>query len=67
MFVMIFAYTNRVVDVLGDGLVWRLVLAADSQPDVPLIPLYEPAVPPDRPGQSQEHQGRQQEREEQGG
>ena len=53
------ADTNRVIDVLGDGLVWRLVLAADSQPDVPLIPLNEPAVPPDWPGQPQEHQGRQ--------
>lgn len=33
-----------VVDVLGDGFVRRLVLAADGQPHVALVPLNEPAV-----------------------
>ncbi len=36
---------DRVVDVLGDSLVWRLVLTADSQPHIAFVPLNEPAVP----------------------
>lgn len=52
---------------LGDGLVWRLVLTADSQPNVSFIPLYQPAVPFYHAGQVEEQQCREQEQEEQGG
>lgn len=39
---------DRVVDMLGDGLVRRLVLTADGQPHVAFVPLDEPAVSTDR-------------------
>lgn len=49
---------DRVVDVLGDGLVRRLVLTADGQPHVAFVPLDEPAVPTGRVGKvGEEHQG----------
>lgn len=35
---------DRVVDVLRDGLEWRLVLTADSQPHIAFVPLNEPTV-----------------------
>lgn len=43
-----------VVDVLGDSLVRRLVLTADSQPHIAFVPLYEPAVPIDCVGKVRE-------------
>lgn len=45
---------DRVVDVLGDRLIWWLVLTADSQPHIALIPLNEPAVPIDHVGKERE-------------
>lgn len=59
--------TDRAVDVLGDGLVRGLVLAADSQPDVAFVPLYQPAVTPHHAGQVEERQCREQEVEQRGG
>lgn len=52
--------TDRAVDVLGDGLVRRLVLTADSQPDVAFVPLDQPAVASHR-RQVEHHQGGEQE------
>ena len=52
---------------LGDGLIRRLILTADSQPNVAFIPLYQPAVPFHHAGQVEEQQCREQEGEKQGG
>lgn len=41
---------DRVVDVLGNSLVWWLVLTADSQPHIAFVPLNKPAVTFDRVG-----------------
>lgn len=46
---------------LGDGLVRRLVLTADSQPNVAFVPLDQPAVPSHLSRQVEHHQGREQE------
>ena len=59
---------DGVVDVLGDSLVRRLVLTADSQPHVAFVPLYEPAVPVDRVGKvGEEQEGGKNEKKESGG
>lgn len=49
---------DSVVDVLRDGLVRRLVLTADGQPHVALVPLDEPAVSTDHEWEvGEEHEG----------
>lgn len=48
---------------LGDGLVWRLVLAADSQPNIAFISLYQPAVRVHLGRQLEEQQCREQKEE----
>lgn len=48
---------------LRDGLVWRLVLTADSQPNVAFVPLYQPAVPSHLGRQVEQQQGGEQEEE----
>ena len=58
-------HTDRAVDVLGDGLIWRLVLTADSQPNVAFIPLYQPAVSFHLDRQVEEQQCRNKEEEKQ--
>lgn len=52
---------------LGDGLIWRLVLTADSQPNVAFIPLYQPAIPFHHARQVEEQQCREQKGKEKGG
>lgn len=59
--------THRAVDVLGDGLIWRLVLTADCQPNVTFITLYQPAVTFHHTRQAEEQQRRKQEGQKQGG
>lgn len=46
---------------LRDGLVRRLVLTADSQPNVAFVPLYQPAVPCHLSRQVEQQQGGKQE------
>lgn len=41
---------DRVVDVLGNSLIWWLVLTADGQPHIPFVPFNKPAVTFDRVG-----------------
>lgn len=60
------SHTDRAVDVLRDGLIWRLVLTADSKPNVTFFPLYQPAIPFHCARQVEEQQCREQERETQG-
>lgn len=52
---------DRVVDVLGDGFIWWLVLAADSQPHISFVPFNEPTVPVHhvRHGGKKEQDGRE--------
>ena len=45
---------DRVIDVLRDGLVRGLVLTADSQPHVALVPFDQPAVSLNRAGEVEE-------------
>lgn len=58
-----------VVDVLGDSLVWWLVLTADSQPHIAFVTLNEPAVPFDHVGKVGEKKkgGKKKKRETGGG
>lgn len=59
---------DRVVDVLGDSLVWRLVLTADSQPHITFVSLNKPAVPIDHAGKvGEEQEGRKDKQKERGG
>lgn len=41
---------DGVVDVLGNSLVWWLVLTADRQPHIAFVPFNKPAVTFDRVG-----------------
>lgn len=52
-----------VVDMLGNSLVWGLVLTADSQPHIAFVPLNKPAVTFDHVGKVGDEQNGGQKKE----